>query len=137
MPEKNPFANKPARRVEFTDETTKGAPESKVREPLVAGEYYFTILEHKPKENQSDMDEVRLAEVETETWIWDNLVYRPKALWKVAQMLVAAGVIEEATPGMSIDIPDLTGKKIRARVYVDTTQAKPRNRISEYLPPIK
>lgn len=134
--ESNPFANQSnARRVTFDDDSLKGG--GGTREPLPEGDYFFKVLSHGPKTNHKDMDELKLAEVETDKWIFDNLVYRPKAIWKVAQVLVAAGVVEEVTPGMEIDVPDLTDMTIRARVFIDDKTNPPRNRIGEYLPPIK
>ena len=130
----NPFAKSSSRRVSFDEEslTTK----TQNFGPLPEGDYYLKVITHQPKANHDDMDELKFEETETSRWLFDNLVYRDKAKWKIAQILISSGVIDKIEPGMTIDVPDLTGKVVRARVFVDRDNPQ-RNRIGEYLPPVK
>ena len=135
MTEASPFANKSGRTVTFDEESLKNKGGS--RAPLPEGDYYLRVLAHDPSAARDDMDALKFAEVESDQWVFDNLVYTDKGKWKVAQILISAEVIAEITPGMTVTVPDLTGKTVRARVFIDQKQNPPRNKIGEYLPPIK
>jgi hypothetical protein len=105
------------------------------------GIYDFTVADANEKMSQSsgnDMIELQLivkGPDGEEVKIFDNLVFSPKAFWKIDMFRVCTG--DKLVAGQSVefnaeDCLDRTGK---CCVIIDKFEGRERNKVKEYLDP--
>lgn len=102
------------------------------REPLEEGLYELTILEVEKttsKTKGTPMLKVTFEEPLTKTRIWENYVIQPNTLWKLKELLDAAGVSTEGD--LVFDEADLIGTTYKAKVIQDTYNDQVVNRIKK------
>jgi hypothetical protein len=107
---------------------------------LPEGIYDFVVADANDKRstNGNDMIELQLiikGENSQEVRIFDNLVFTPKAFWKIDMFRLCTG--DKLVKGQSCDFDatdclDRTGKCF---VIVDKYEGRERNKVGEYLDP--
>jgi uncharacterized protein DUF669 len=105
---------------------------------LPEGTYDFVVADANDKQSQSGNDMIELQLIikgpdGQESKIFDNLVFSPKAFWKIDMFRVCTG--DKLVAGQSVefnaeDCLDRTGK---CYVIVDKYEGRERNRVKEYL----
>ena len=106
------------------------------RKPLEEGIYVLTIedAEEKPaKSSGNPMISVKFGvEGHDQNKLFDNFVLTQKALWKLKEVLNALGYETDAI--VDLDITELVGQQVQAKVVQEEYDGRMTNRIKSYYP---
>lgn len=106
------------------------------REPLDEGMYSLTIA--KVEETTSSTGnpmlkfEYDVNDVDGERKLWDNYVLIDKCLWKLKELFDALGI--DTSNIVTIDLSELVGMQVTAKVVQDTYNGDIVNRIKKIYP---
>lgn len=100
-------------------------------EPLDEGMYSVVIEAVEPKTSSTgkEMLLVRFREVETGTTIFENYLLQENCLWKLKELLTAAGL--ECEGMCEIDTDALVGLEFKAKITVEDYNDSKVNRIKK------
>lgn len=98
---------------------------------LEEGMYNVTIesVEEKTSASGKQMLLVRFREEETKTAIFENYVLQENCLWKLKELLVAAGI--ECNGAIDFETEDLIGLVFKAKIVQDDYNDSKVNRIKK------
>lgn len=98
---------------------------------LDEGMYNVTIesVEEKTSVSGKPMLLVRFREEETKTAIFENYVLQENCLWKLKELLSAAGI--ECNGSVDVDTDDLVGLVFKAKIVQDDYNDSKVNRIKK------
>ncbi len=100
------------------------------------GEYQLEIVNAEESVSQAgnDMIELKLRVEPAGAILYDNLVFTPRAFWKIDSFRSAIG--DTVTPGEEVDViaDELIGRRGRARLSVEEFGGRKRNRVAAWLP---
>lgn len=118
--------------------TQSEVSESITFEALEAGRYPFEVIEATEGLSKAGNDkiELKMKVIGMSNHVWDNLVFVPKASWKIDQFLAATG--HTLTPGEEVEVQEdaLEGLKGVFEVEVEEgMNGKPRNTVARYVLP--
>lgn len=106
------------------------------REPLEEGVYRLQIeqVEETTSSTGNPMLKVTYAvqDVEGQRKLWDNYVLIDKALWKLKELFDALGI--DTSSVVVMDVQELVGMEVKARVVQETYNGDIVNRIKKILP---
>ena len=121
--------------ITFTEEPEK-SPAKKRLSHLEEGDYQVRIKDWKFETSKAgnEMINLQLEEVETKNYIWDYLVFTPKAQWKIKQFIPA--ICKELEKSVYMDesfMNAIVGEHLWANLGTDTYDGKTKNTITGYL----
>jgi hypothetical protein len=104
------------------------------------GVYDFTVADANDKQSSSgnDMIELQLlikGQDGEEVRIYDNLVFTPKAFWKIDMFRVCTGDKLVAGQSVAFDATDCLDRTGKCYVILDKYEGRERNKVKEYLDP--
>lgn len=112
------------------------------REPLEEGTYLLTIAEAEEKQSSTGNPMISITydvnstadgiEVPGQRKLWDNYSLVEKALFKVKELLDALGYDTDQL--VEMDVTDLVGQQVMAKVIQETYNGELRNRIKKVFP---
>ncbi len=106
------------------------------REPLDEGVYGLRIakVEETTSSTGNPMLKVEydVTSVDGGRKLWDNFVMIPKALWKLKELFDALGI--DTSEIVEMDIQELVGMEIQAKVIQETYNGDVVNRVKKILP---
>ena len=107
---------------------------------LPEGIYDFVVADANDKQSQSGNDMIELQLIikgpdGQESKVYDNLVFTPKAYWKIDAFRLCTG--DKLIKGQSVefDATDCLDRTGKCDVIVDKYEGRERNKVSEYLDP--
>tara|TARA_Y100001973_G_C5204076_1_gene340080 strand:- start:3509 stop:3949 length:441 start_codon:yes stop_codon:yes gene_type:complete len=121
--------------ITFTDEAPR-SDTATLPQTLEKGEYELRIKDYEFRTSKAGNEIINLMfeEKESKKYIWDNLVFTPKAQWKIKQFL---GAIEkEVGKSANMDesfMNDIVGEHLWVEVGTDSYGGKTKNTIEKYL----
>lgn len=112
------------------------------REPLEEGTYLLQVAEAQEKTSSTGnpmititYDVVSTADgepVEGNRKLWDNYSLQAQALFKLKQLFDAVGM--DTSTVVDMDISDLIGQQVMAKVVQDTYNGELQNRVKKLFP---
>ena len=121
--------------ITFTEEAPRSDTATTPRN-LDEGEYELRIKDYEFRTSKAGNEIINIMyeEVKTKKYIWDNLVFTPKAQWKIKQFLPAIG--QEVGKSVKMDenyMNNIVGEHLWAQVGTDTYEGKTKNTVEKYL----
>tara|TARA_S200002703_G_scaffold5311_2_gene6216 strand:- start:5672 stop:6109 length:438 start_codon:yes stop_codon:yes gene_type:complete len=120
--------------IVFSEEPAKKSVTERTH--LEEGEYQLRVkdYEFKTSKNGNEMIRLQLEEVNSKNYIWDYLVFTPKAQFKIKQFLPALG----KDVGAKVDMDEsfmngIIGEHLWAELVTDTYEGKTSNKVGSYL----
>tara|TARA_B100001123_G_scaffold228673_1_gene257307 strand:- start:136 stop:576 length:441 start_codon:yes stop_codon:yes gene_type:complete len=121
--------------ITFTEEAPRSET-AMMPQTLEKGEYELRIKDYEFRTSRAGNEIINLMfeEKRTKKYIWDNLVFTPKAQWKIKQFL---GAIEQKV-GESANMDEnymnnIVGEHLWVEVGTDTYEGKTKNTVEKYL----
>lgn len=106
------------------------------REPLEEGVYELSVsaVEEKNSSAGNPMISVTydVTNIDGNRKLWDNFVLTEKSLWKLQEFFKALGLPTEEV--VTMDVSELVGACVNAKVIQELYQGDTVNRIKKYLP---
>jgi len=101
------------------------------RTPLAEGMYILTIkkAEEKMASTGKNMIVVQYQEEETKTTIFNNYILQENCLFRLRELLAAIGF--DTTGDFDLDVKELEGQMVRAKVTQEEYQGEIQNRITK------
>jgi Protein of unknown function (DUF669) len=107
---------------------------------LPEGIYDFVVADANDKQSQSGNEMIELQLIikgpdGQESRIYDNLVFTPKAFWKIDTFRLCTG--DKLVKGQSVefDATDCLDRTGKCSVIIDKYEGRERNKVDEYLDP--
>jgi Protein of unknown function (DUF669) len=107
---------------------------------LPEGVYDFVVADANDKRSQGGNEMIELQLIikgpdGQESKVYDNLVFTPKAFWKIDTFRLCTG--DKLVKGQSVefDATDCLDRTGKCYVIVDKYEGRERNKVSEYLDP--
>jgi|TARA_R110002051_G_scaffold295739_1_gene361614 hypothetical protein len=121
--------------ITFTDEAPRSDAAMTPRN-LEEGEYELRLKDYEFRTSKAGNEIINLMfeEAKTKRYIWDNLVFTPKAQWKIKQFLPSIG--QEVGKSAKMDesyMNNIVGEHLWAEVGTDTYEGKTKNTIERYV----
>ena len=107
---------------------------------LPEGIYDFVVADANDKQSQSGNDMIELQLIikgpdGQENKVYDNLVFTPKAFWKIDTFRLCTGDKLVAGQSVEFDATDCLERTGKCHVIVDKYEGRERNKVGEYLEP--
>jgi hypothetical protein len=104
------------------------------------GDYFFKVVDsgEKVSQQQNEMIELTLEcwNGSGEKWrVYDQLVFTPKAFWKIDQFRLSTGEVIVAGKPFTLEAEDCIDRQGILHLIIDSTGRRPKNKVSEYLSP--